>query len=216
MKKFIIPQLKSTLKIDSLIPSVLQIFIDLIESKIITKPEFIKDIWPNIKALITGKEIPAQALFLIVLNIRVFCELITKQDLQTHFMPLVIKCFDCKVVKLQDLALKNTEYLIKFLEFIYIKTKILPKVLILCTDSSSELRRTAIITLSKIYHIFDRTIISDQILVTLDKIKKMSNDPTSNMLILGIYEGISQTLGIEVIFNLIKYNLNHCFYFNSQ
>ena len=48
-----------------------------------------------------GKEIPAQSLFLLVSNIKTFIDVVAKEDLQGSIMNLVLKCYECKVPKLQ-------------------------------------------------------------------------------------------------------------------
>lgn len=199
IKCIIIPSLLDFLKIEKLSPIILQIIITLLESSIFSKSEFSDLIWPALKALSTGKEIPAQALYLMVSNLKTLCEFITNSDLQTYLMPLILKCYECEVAKLQELALQNTEFLVKKLDFVFIKTKVLPRVLKLCTDGNADLRRNALFCLSKIYHLFERVTIVEQVIGTLEKIKKMGADAKMNVIILNIYEGISKTIGIEVM-----------------
>ena len=201
IKTIILPNLMDFLKLEQLSPIIIQIIISILEQNntILTKGEFVEIVWPSIKALTTGKEIPAQSLYLLVSNIKVLCEFITNTDLQTFLMPLILKCFECGVAKLQELALQNTEFLVKKLDFVFIKTKILPRVLKLCVDNNNDLRRNALFCLNKIYHLFERATIIEQVIGTLEKIKKMGADAKMNIIILNIYEGISKTIGIEVL-----------------
>jgi hypothetical protein len=113
-------------------------------------------------------------------------------------MPLVIRCYECGVPKLQELALRNTDYFVKKLEFLYLKSKLLPKILNLCTDGNNEIRMAALVCLSKIFGLFDRTTINDHILTTLDKVRKIGTDQKMNMVMLTIYDGIAKVIGIEV------------------
>ena len=200
IKTIILPNLVEYLKVEALSPIIIQIIISILDQNtLLSKGEFGEIIWPSLKALTTGKEIPAQALYLLVSNIKILCDFISNNDLQNILMPLILKCYECGVAKLQELALLNTELLVKKLDFVFIKTKILPRVLKLCTDPNSDLRRSALFCLNKIYHLFERVTIIEQVIGTLEKIKKMGADAKMNIIILNIYEGISKTIGIEVI-----------------
>ena len=199
IKTIILPSLMDFLKLEQLSPIIIQIIIIILEQNtILNKGEFNDIIWPSIKSLTTGKEIPAQSLYLLVSNIKVLCEFISNNDLQAFLMPLILKCYECGVSKLQELALQNTEFLVKKLDFVFIKTKILPRVLKLCVENNADLRRNSLFCLNKIYHLFERSTIIEQVIGTLEKIKKMGADPKMNIIILNIYEGISKTIGIEV------------------
>lgn len=199
IKTKILPILMDFLKLEQLSPIIIQIIISILEQNtIVNKSEFNEIIWPSLKALTTGKEIPAQALYLLVSNLKIVCEFISNSDLQTFLMPLILKCYECGVAKLQELALQNTEFLVKKLDFVFIKTKILPRVLKLCADNNVELRRSSLFCLNKIYHLFERVTIIEQVIGTLEKIKKMGADAKMNVIILNIYEGIAKTIGIEV------------------
>jgi len=76
-------------------------------------------------------------------------------------------------------------------------------VLMLCTDANIEVRKSSILLLAKIYPILDKHLINDQVLTTLEKVRKLTNNYKINMTILEIFEGISGTLGIDTIANKI-------------
>lgn len=200
IKTIILPILTDNLKVEHLSPIILQILISIMEknANIVNKEEFLETIWPSIKLLTNGKEIPAQCLFLIVANLESFCDKITSNDLQASLLPLLIKCYECGVAKLQELALKNTDFLVKNIDFLSVKTKILPRILKLCLDNSIDIRRYSLISLNKIYKLFDKNTQIEQILGVLEKMKKVGTDSKMNIIILSIYEGLADILGIEV------------------
>ena len=200
IKSKILPIICNLMKNDQLSSSILPIFCQIMDKKdIVTKSEFYETIWPTIKNLATGKEMPAQSLYLLILNLAIFVEYLEKEDLQIVILPLMIKSYECGVQKLQDLALKNTELLIKKIDYNAIKTKILPRILNLCIDANIEVRKTAILCLQNTYTMYDKNAQSDQILNTLEKVRKMSNNHKINMAILNIFEGISNSIELEVI-----------------
>ena len=208
VKKKVLPILSNLMKTPQLSTCIVPIYIQILENAetmSFKKEDFDYLIWPTTKVLAQGKEMPAQSLYLLVLNLKLFAEFVSLDDMSNIFVPLVIKCFECNVAKLQRTALKNVEFLAKKLDYGQIKTKILPRILMLCVDNNIEVRKTAILCLSKTYSIFDRTTINDQILNTLEKVRKMGNNQAINMAILKIFEGIASIIGIDVI--SFPYNL---------
>lgn len=208
-KKFImsklLPLINNLIKNEQLASSILPIYFKLIDnegSPFLTKEEFQSLIWPSIKGLATGKEIPAQALYLLVQNSNILVDIGDVKEIQTVFVPLLIKSFECNVQKLQVLALQKTEALFSKIEYTVSKSQILPRILHLCIDNNIDIRKESLTLLSKIYNVFDKTVINDQILTTIEKVRKMNNNYAINMTILTIFEGISKNIGVEVLFSL--------------
>lgn len=204
-KKFVIskilPLLNDLIKNEKLAASIIPIYFSLVEgegSAILTKQEFHNVVWPSIKALTTGKGIPAQALYLLIQNSQILVEIGDMKEIQTIFVPLLTKAFECGVAKLQILALKKTEALFSKMEYNVSKSQLLPRILNMCVDANIDIRKEALILLSKIYQIFDKTTINDQVLNTLEKVRKMNNNYKINMTLLQIFEGISKNIGVEV------------------
>lgn len=67
--KIIVPKLLDLLKFNHLIASIVYIIIDLLKKSKLTNEEFKKSVWPALKAVTQGKEITAQAIYLIVFNL---------------------------------------------------------------------------------------------------------------------------------------------------
>lgn len=87
----------------------MQLFVILLEhSSFKSQVNFKLDVFPQLKTLIHGKEMSAQALYLIINKIDVFSALLSKQEMQDHFLPLFIKSYDCGVAKLQIQAIQKT------------------------------------------------------------------------------------------------------------
>ena len=219
-KKFIIskilPLLNNLIKNEQLASSIIPIYFQLIDSEltpILTKEEFQSIIWPSIKALTTGKNIPAQALYLLIQNSHLIVDITDIKEIQTVFVPLLIKSFECGVPKLQILALQKTEALFNKIEYSVSKSQILPRILHLCIDQNISLRKEAIVLLSKIHGSFDKTSINDQVLPTLEKLRKFNNNYKINMTMLSIFEGISKNIGIDVNFlpiRILIFPLGYC------
>lgn len=202
IKLRILPKILEFIHHDNCSSLVVQSVFLLMEQKdLISKDEFMSIIWPSLKSLTFKKEISAGSLLLLVKNTSKLIEYLSSNDFQTFLFPLLLKCFDCGVGKLEEGILKNTEFFIKKMEFSLIKNKILPRVLKLALDEKHESRKNAIFAINKMYSIFDKTTIMDQILPNLEKALKKSNDLEITLLILSMYEGMSKIIGLQVFFS---------------
>ena len=188
IKSKVVPLIVNLFNNPQLAPAILQIYFKFMEAKnpsFLTSDEFNNLIWPSIKSLTAGKEMSAQALFLLIQNTNLFLDYIDIKELQTVFIPLLIKCFDCGVQKLQVLAIRKAEGLFNKMDYTVLKNQVLPRILNLCTDPNIEVRKQALLMLSRTYTIFDKNVINDQVLVVLEKLRKLKNNYKINMTMLG-------------------------------
>jgi hypothetical protein len=87
-------------------------------------------------------------------------------------------------------------FLSKKLEYQFIKSKIIPKILTLFVDKTLEIRRMALVCIYKSAASFDSQVITDQILPALDKLRKAGSDSFSNAITLKLYNVFSKNLSI--------------------
>jgi hypothetical protein len=97
-------------------------------------------------------------------------------------MPLYLKCYDCPP-KLKQLALSMLEKISKKIEYQYIKTKIIPKLMGLLKDPSIDIRKDALKGLYSILHLIDNQTVSLSILPGLETARKAGSDPFVNSII---------------------------------
>lgn len=202
IKTRILPKILIYLCADSCCSCVLQMILSIMDPKLpLLRPEFMELIWPSIKQLITAKEISAQCLFLLVDNMGKFFEFLNNQEIQTNFLPLFLKCYDCGVPRLEEAILRNSDLLVRKLDFSSIKNRVLPKVLKLSSDEKYETRKQAVKCLGLIHTFFDKSSIQEQILPALEKtLQKGGGEQDILLPILDIYEGLAKIIGSEVIF----------------
>ena len=62
-------------------------------------------------------------------------KVVSLQEVKETIIPLYIKCFDCPA-KLKDLALRKTEYIMSKMDYQFIKTKMIPKIMSCMKDSN--------------------------------------------------------------------------------
>lgn len=210
VKKRLIPVINSLLKNAQLAPFVLPLYFKIMEPQnppILTREEFNVLIWPSVKTLLTGKEISAQALFILMQQMEMFVNYLDIKEIELVFVPLLLKAFECGVQKLQDLAIKQSLIIFDKIDYNVLKAQILPKILNLCIDNNVDLRKGAILMLSKTFHIFDSVVINDQILPMLEKLRKLNNNYTINMAMLTIFQGIAKDISSDVVANKILASL---------
>lgn len=70
--RIVVPKLLDLLKFNTLIASIIYIVIDLLKKKKIEEQVFKKAVWPSLKTVTQGKEMTAQAIYLLVINIEIF------------------------------------------------------------------------------------------------------------------------------------------------
>lgn len=68
LSKVIMPRLMDLLKFSQLIASIIYIVIDVIKKNQLSIDAFRKSIWPHLKQVTQGKEMTAQAIYILVSN----------------------------------------------------------------------------------------------------------------------------------------------------
>ena len=205
IKLRILPKILEFMPKDLFSSHILSIIFILLKDKevFLTKEDFESIVWPSIRLLTTGKEISAQSLFLMVNNMEKLIEFLSGNEIQSFLLPIFMKCYGCGVGKLEESILKNTEFLVKKLEFSLIKNKILPKILNLCGNEKNETRKLAVFSLRKIYEIFDKNTVLEQILPSLEKALGKNCEKNVIFAVLEMYEGMAIIVGIEVLLGFL-------------
>ncbi|KAL4492043.1 hypothetical protein ABPG72_008464 [Tetrahymena utriculariae] len=199
IKKRIVPQLIDLSKFEYLIPPILNIVTDCIKQPdLYSTSEFQSDLQPFVVGLTKRKSIPGKALYALVVNCEHYFKVFDKAEFQNVYLVPVLKCFD--IPQLQGYVLTQCDFLMSKLDYQFTKSKLLPRILLLCTSNVPKIMKQSIFTLKKITPSLDKHILNDQVLTTLDKLRKMTiSDKSITMLILDIYIQISKSLDILVI-----------------
>eukprot|EP00357_Protocruzia_adherens_P036390 CAMPEP_0115017624 /NCGR_PEP_ID=MMETSP0216-20121206/28242_1 /TAXON_ID=223996 /ORGANISM="Protocruzia adherens, Strain Boccale" /LENGTH=554 /DNA_ID=CAMNT_0002388505 /DNA_START=77 /DNA_END=1737 /DNA_ORIENTATION=+ len=196
----ILPRLLLIMQDEQLSTVILPSLIQILEIEgCVSKSFFQENIWPPLKRLCSGKEIPAQALYIIVCNLDNLIDYLELEQLQDVIMPLMFKAYECEVPQLQEQILGKTPCFVKKVEYTFLKTKVLPRVLF-CVSSTKNpsVRIKALFVLKDVLKLFDRTTVNESILPVLEKVKKVDSSPEVCMHLLKIYESISESMGYEI------------------
>jgi hypothetical protein len=150
-------------------------------------------VWPALKKVAQGKEMTAHSLYLYVENMEKIEKVIGAQDFTTCILPLFSKCFDCPQ-KLKELALEKTDYAISKLDYPFIKTKLIPKIMGCLKDQNQVIHRKSLIALRKSIRILDTQTVTSIVLPGLDASRKLGTDPFINAITVSIYTLLGKSL----------------------
>ena len=199
--KRVLPTLVQLMEQDTLSASVLPNLLGILKYSKVPSDQFTNLIWPGIVKLATGKEIPAQCLFLLIGDMDLLMSFTAIEQYKTVLMPLVFKGYDCGVAQLQELVLRKTpEIASKVSDTSFLKVQILPRFLqALIAARVVSVREAGLRSLSKIYQFFDRSTLVDTVLPMLEKVRKLDVSSEICMLLLEVYEGIGKMLGHRTV-----------------
>lgn len=113
-------------------------------------------------------------------------------------MPLYLKCYDCPP-KLKQLALAMLQKISKKVDYAFLKTKIMPKLLGLLKDPSIQIRKDALKGINSILHLLDTQTVSLSILPSIEGARKAGSDGFVNAITMHIYKRLGDSLPVQII-----------------
>lgn len=152
----------------------------------ISPDNFKQHIWPHLRKVMQGKEMTAHSIYMFVDNMKVLEPVILIEGLSQTVIPLYVKCFDCPP-KLKELALKQTDYILKKMDYQFIKTKMIPKIISCIKDNNVDIHKKGLIALRKSLKILDTQTITSLVLPGLESSRKGGSDQFVNAITVSIY-----------------------------
>ena len=159
--------------------------------------------WPIFLTLLKSKKISGQLLYLLVSFIDVVCDLLSESEITTHIVNLLFKCFDCKVPMIQLICIEKTYALCQKVSFGEMKSKILPRVLMMCNDPDPRVKKRALTFIKERLDLMDPSLLQSQAFTIIESNLNQNNPSSINFLILDLMEEISKSYEIDVSFRLI-------------
>ena len=135
LTKVIVGKLMDLLKFNHLVASIIFIILDLLKRARLPQQFFKQTIWPHLKAISQGKELTAQAIYILVHNMPLLDQQLDQPEITAFIMPLYLKCFECPP-KLKLLAINMLQAVTKKVDYQYTKTRIIPKLVHVMKDLS--------------------------------------------------------------------------------
>merc|ERR1719247_1132681 len=133
---------------------------------------------------------------LLIVNLDMLLELVDKNGAETVLMPFFLKCMELQEESILDEAIKHIATIGKRFDYRQVKDLALPLLLqIMTTSQSLRIRVHVIMGLNAMLGTFDKTTLTDQILVAFEKLAKADRSPAVCMSLLSACDAMSKTLG---------------------
>jgi len=111
-------------------------------------------------------------------------------------LPFVLRCLELQEPTILNEVLEKVPFLHNKFEYRQMKDQILPRMLqLLLGTSGAKIKVQVLMGINRIFEIFDKTTITDVILVAFEKLSKMDRTPPICMCLLGCYDAMSKQLG---------------------
>jgi SCY1-like protein 2 len=196
IEKFFLPSFMNAIKIETLIVPTLPALFAVCDN---FKIDFEGVVWPGLKVLFQMKQIPAQALYYILSKLNFLAEKISNSEFSSNMLNIICKALDCGVAKIQTVVLDNLTFIIKKIDSLAFKNQIFPRLInIVLNTQSTALKVTILKTWINVYSLLDQNIINENLLNTLEKIRKVDNNSEICVCLVNIYEEIAKVVSIEV------------------
>ncbi|VDM08858.1 unnamed protein product [Wuchereria bancrofti] len=181
----ILPQLCAEFIAAELIPFILPSVFHITATA--SSDEFAAAILPQLIPIFT-LERPYQILLMFLQNMDLLLQKTSEEDARKYLLPLICNALSSETVKIQELCLSIVPKVATMIERQSMKTKVLPKLLLLIVDGGGVLtiRVQALLCIGKLLPSLEPWMVTDQIIPALPKV--ISREPAILMAILGIYK----------------------------
>ena len=143
-----------------------------------------------------------QLLYLLVSYIDVVCDLMNEQEIKDYIVNLLFKCFDCKVAQIQLVCIEKTYSLCQKVSFGEMKSKILPRMLMLCNEPDVRVKKRALQFVKERLDLLDPSLVQSQAFGIIENNISQNNPSSINFLLLELMEEIAKNYDVDVIYSL--------------
>merc|ERR1719191_1981826 len=151
------------------------------------------------KPLFSAKEIPIECVTLFLKELDTLVNLAPPAETQAVLLPFLLRCLELQEPVILNEVLEKVPFLHKKFEYRQVKDQILPRMLqLLLTSSVVKVKVQVLMGLSRIFEVFDKTTITDTILVAFEKLAKVDRTPAVCMCLLGCFDAMSKHLGPKI------------------
>ena len=200
IEKRIIPFITTNMIQPSLMYNLTILAFVICEKKLIPNTEHRKQVvWPIFSSLLKSKKISGQLLYILVAHIDIICDMLSEQEIHAHILSLLFKCFDCKVPQIQLVCIEKTYVLCQRVAFGEMKSKILPRMLMLCNDTDPKVKKRALEFIKERIDLLDPSLVQSQAFTIIEQNLTQNNPASINFLILDLMEEISKHYDVDMI-----------------
>merc|ERR1719359_1618344 len=135
----------------------------------------------------------------MIRNTDILIKFLGPTDVQATVIPFVLRCLDIQEPIILSEVLDQVPMLHKQFDYKQVKDQVLPRMLqLLLSSSSVKVKVQVLMGLSRIFEVFDKTTITDVILVAFEKLAKSDRTPAVCMCLLGCFDAMSKHLGPKI------------------
>lgn len=200
VRERIIPVLCTSLQYENLMTHIVPCMYMLLKrDRIMDSAQFQSRVWPYLRGVFAAKSVPIDVVTLMIRNTDILIKFLGPADVQATVIPFVLRCLDIQEPAILSEVLDQVPTLHKQFDYKQVKDQVLPRMLqLLLSSSSVKVKVQVLMGLSRIFEVFDKTTITDVILVAFEKLAKSDRTPAVCMCLLGCFDAMSKHLGPKI------------------
>ncbi|CEG49390.1 scy1 protein kinase [Plasmopara halstedii] len=201
LRDMVLPGLQSVVINKAVAPFVITPLLKIVAK--VDKQTFSYSIAAMMVPLLAIKE-PVQCMLMFVSELETLIPKAEEGYIRDHVVPMLCRALDSTVPEILDTVLNKIVDQASLFEYRILKQVILPRVnKLILTPPQPSVRINALLWLAKSFHVFDKDLLIESVLPTLQQTLHEDKTPAACMCILGCYDNLGKHLGPEFIAKLI-------------
>lgn len=201
LRDMVIPGLQSVVINKAVAPFVITPLLKIVAK--VDKHIFGHSIAPMMIPLLAMTE-PVQCMLMFVSELEVLIPKAEDGYIRDHIVPMLCRALDSTVPEILDTVLNKIVDQASLFEYRILKQVILPRVnKLILQPPQMSVRVNALLWLAKSFHVFDKDLLIESVLPTLQQTLQADKSPAVCMCILGCYDNLGKHLGPESVAKLI-------------
>ncbi|RLN82429.1 hypothetical protein BBJ28_00012372 [Nothophytophthora sp. Chile5] len=201
LRDMVIPALQSAVINKAVAPFVITPLLKIVAK--VDKQTFSYSIAPMMISLLAITE-PVQCMLMFVSELETLIPKAEDGYIRDHIVPMLCRALDSTVPEILDTVLNKIVDQASLFEYRILKQVILPRVnKLILTPPQPSVRINALLWLAKSFHVFDKDLLIESVLPTLQQTLQEDKTPAACMCILGCYDNLGKHLGPEFTAKLI-------------
>ncbi|CAI5737851.1 unnamed protein product [Peronospora farinosa] len=201
LRDMVIPGLQSVVINKAVAPFVITPLLKIVAK--VDKQTFSHSIAPMMVPLLAITD-PVQCMLMFVSELETLIPKAEDGYIRDHIVPMLCRALDSTVPDILDTVLNKIVDQASLFEYRILKQVILPRVnKLILTPPQPSVRINALVWLAKSFHVFDKDLLIESVLPTLQKTLQEDKTPAACMCILGCYDNLGKHLGPEFAAKLI-------------
>lgn len=201
LRDMVLPGLQSVVINKAVAPFVITPLLKIVAK--VDKHIFGHSIAPMMIPLLAMTE-PVQCMLMFVSELEVLVPKAEDGYIRDHVVPMLCRALESTVPEILDTVLNKIADQASLFEYRILKQVILPRVnKLILQPPQVSVRVNALLWLAKSFHVFDKDLLIESVLPTLQQTLLLDKSPAVCMCILGCYDNLGKHLGPESLAKLV-------------